>query len=326
VTSSPDDARRLTVATLDELWSNGAPIALPLNGVPACELRLDPAAGEITLVTTYESPEPDVTRLRNITFNPIASDGQELAELTVRVDGNTHGAYSLLATIADGLQINDQPLRAAVAVGCDRHKDLFASRGTLTQEKEIGLFGELLFLDFLIGRVGPAKALAAWQGPFSEEHDFAFVGLTVEIKTTSSERRRHTIHGLTQLVPVRGLPLSLISIQVTRSSPDVGQTLPQLVADVHRRSSSHRSTLDAMLDQFGWESEAADLYGTSWRLRSEPRAYSVDGVFPAMTPDVLASVVPSFGLVSEVMYRVDLSDFAHEPLDDPIGAFVEMRD
>lgn len=326
MTPSPDDARRLTVTTLDELWSGGAPIAIPLKGQPACELRLNPATGLITLVAPYETPEPDVARLRNITLNPVVSDGEEFAELTVRVAGNVHGAYSLLATIADGLQLGGLTLGAAVAVGCERHRDLLATRGALTLEKEIGLFGELFFLEFLLETIGPDTAVAAWQGPLSEEHDFSFESVTVEIKTTSSERRRHTIHGLTQLVPVRGLPLTLISIQVTRGSPDLGRTLPQLVADVRQGARGHRVVIDGMLDLFGWQSDAAELYGTSWMLRSEPRAYSVQGIFPAMTPDLLAPVIPSFGLLSEVLYRVDLTDFEHDSLPGPIGAFVETKD
>jgi len=326
VTDSPDDARRLTVSTLDELWRGGAPIAIPLNGEPACELRLHPAGGLVTLVAPYEPPEPDVAKLRNIEFNPVVSDGEDFAELTVRVAGNVHGAYSLLATIADSLQLEGLTLAAAVAAGCERHRDLLATRGVLTPEKEVGLFGELLFLEFLVKTIGPDSAVAAWQGPLSEEHDFSFENMTVEIKTTISERRRHTIHGLTQLVPVRGLPLRLISIQVTRASPDVGRTLPQLVSDVRKGAGGHQVLIDGLLDQFGWQSDAADLYGTSWTLRSEPRAYSVQGTFPAMTPDRLAPVIPSFGLLSEVFYRVDLTDFEHDPLPGPIGAFVQTKD
>ena len=325
MTLSPDDARHLTVTTLDALWSNGAPIVIPLKGEPTCQMRLDPPTGLITLVTPYETPEPDVARLRNITFNPVVSGDGDFAELTVRVDGNMHGAYSLLATIADGLQLNGLPLGAAVAVGCARHRDLLATRGALTMEKEIGLFGELLLLEFLIETIGPDRAVAAWQGPLSEEHDFTFESMTIEIKTTSSERRRHTIHGLTQLVPARGLPLCLISIQLTRGSPELGRTLHQLIAGVRQRAGARQVAIDGMLDLFGCRSEVAGLYATPWTLRSEPRAYSVQGIFPSMTPDLLAPVVPSFGLVSEVLYRVDLTDFEHDSLADPIGAFVEPR-
>ena len=228
MTISPDDARHLTFTTLDELWNNGAPMVLPIQGKPACRLQLDPKNSIITLVTLYETPEPDVAKLKNVGFSAVSAGEDELAELTVRVEGSVHGAYGLLATIADELQIEKMPLAAAVAAGVARHRDIFASRGAMTTEKEVGLLGELLFLEFLIHQIGAGPAISAWQGPLSEEHDFTFDSVHVEVKSTSSERRRHIINGLDQLVPLRGVPLSLLSIQFTRTSPTGGRTLPQV--------------------------------------------------------------------------------------------------
>ena len=101
MTISPDDARHLTFTTLDELWNNGAPMVLPIQGKPACRLQLDPKNSIITLVTLYETPEPDVAKLKNVGFSAVSAGEDELAELTVRVEGSVHGAYGLLATIAD---------------------------------------------------------------------------------------------------------------------------------------------------------------------------------------------------------------------------------
>ena len=326
MTASPDDARHLTFTTLDELWNNAAPMVLPIKGEPECRLQLDPKHGLITLVTAYDTPEPDVARLKNVGFNPVVEGDTELAELTVRVEGNAHGAYGLLATIADELQIAKLPLAAAVAAGVARHRNVLASRGALTIEKEVGLFGELLFLEFLIHQIGAGPAVTTWQGPVSEEHDFTFDTVHVEVKTTSSERRKHTINGLGQLVPLRGVPLSVLSIQLTRSSPEGGRTLPQVVAHVRTIAGGHQVAVDTMLTAFGWENDDADLYSTFWALRSEPRAFAVIGDFPAMTPDLVGPVVPNFGLLSDVSYKVDLSDFDYDSLPDPIGGFVESKE
>lgn len=323
MTNSPDDARHLTFTTLDELWNNGAPMVLPIQGEPACRLQLDPKNNLITLVTLYETPEPDVAKLKNVGFNAVSAGEDELAELTVRVEGSVHGAYGLLATIADELQIEKMPLAAAVAAGVARHRNVFASRGAMTTEKEIGLLGELLFLEFLIHQIGAGPAISAWQGPLSEEHDFTFDSVHVEVKSTSSERRRHIINGLDQLVPLRGVPLSLLSIQFTRTSPAGGRTLPQVVAYVRKVAGGHQVAVDAMLSSFGWQDDDADLYPTFWALRSQPRVYDVEGDFPAMTPDLVGPVVPNFALLSEVSYRVDLTDLQHDALPDPISGFVE---
>lgn len=42
-----------------------------------------------------------------------------------------------------------------------------------------------------------------------------------------------------------------------------------------------------------------------------------------MTPDLVGPVVPNFALLSEVSYRVDLTDLQHDALPDPISGFVE---
>jgi hypothetical protein len=201
---------------------------------------------------------------------------------------------------------------------------LTARRG-LTTEEEVGLFGELTFLEFLLRTIGAGPAIAAWQGPFSEEHDFVFNDVDVEVKTTVSERRRHVISGLTQLVSLRGVPLSLISIQITRADSEVGRTLPSLVAHVRRMASGHVVQLDQRLEALGWRSEDIDLYPTPWAFRTQPRAYHVEGEFPAMTPDLLAPVIHNFGLLSDVSYRVDLTDLEHDALRQPLSGFVEPK-
>lgn len=326
MTVPPEDARHLSFTTLDELWDNGAPMALPINGTPTCRLQLDPKNAQITLVTDYALPEPDVAKLRNVSLNVISGGDHDLAELTVRVEGNVHGAYGLLATIADELQIRKLPLAAATAAGVARHRNVFASRVALTTEKELGLYGELLLLDFLVRQTGAGPAIAAWQGPLSEEHDFTLDNVHLEVKTTSGERRQHVIHGLQQLVPLHGVPLSLVSIQLTRSSPTGGRTLPQTIANLRTVSGGHSVSLDARLSALGWRDEDSDLYPTPWCLRSRPRAYDVNADFPAMTSNRLADVVPNFSLLSDVSYRVDLTGLRHDSLPAPMAEFVQTKE
>ncbi|GAA4752331.1 PD-(D/E)XK motif protein [Gordonia alkaliphila] len=326
MTNSPEDARHLTFATLDTLWSTCAPMVLPIKGEPECRLQIDPKNGLITLVTTYDTPEPDVSNLKNVGLTAVSVGDDQLAELTVRVEDNVHGAYGLLATIADELQIEKMPLAAAVAAGVARHRNVFATRGAMTTEKEIGLFGELLFLEYLIHQIGAGPAISSWKGPLAEEHDYTFASVHIEVKTTSGERRRHVIHGLNQLVPLRGVPLSVLSIQLTRTSRDGGRTLPQVVSQVRATAGGHQVAVDAMLDSFGWQDDDADLYSTSWTLRSQPRAYYVRGGFPAMTPDLVGPVVPNYPLLSEVSYKVDLTDLPYDTLPDPLGGFVESKE
>jgi hypothetical protein len=274
------------------------------------------------LTTAYEPPEPDVAKLKHVQFKTAAVASGRRAELTIRATGNVYAAYGLLASIADDLQIEQRPLAAAVAAAVLRQRDILTTRSSLTIEQEIGLFGELLFLEFLIGVMGPEPAIASWFGPLSEEHDFVFDDIHLEVKTTVSEQRKHVINGLAQLVPVPGVPLSLVSIQLTRAPPSSGDALPTLIARVRDAAGGHSVRLDAMLAASGWDDHDEDLYPTRWTLRSRPRAFVVDQDFPALTPKRIASTVPRFALVSDVIYRVNVASLACAPLPSPLADFV----
>lgn len=319
------DARHLTFANLEMLWNGGAPLVLPVQGKPPCEMEFDPASKCVTLVTDYQNPEPDLARLQNISFEPMYVDGREVARITVRVDQNIHGAYGLLAVIADELQVAKSPLAVAVAAGVDQYREMLVARRGLTPEEEIGLVGELIFLNFLIHTVGAESAISAWQGPRSEEHDFVFANIDLEVKTTMSERRRHVISGLTQLIPRPDADLALLSIQLTRAGGSGGATLPSHVAQVRNLASGHIAQLDLLLASVGWSIDDADLYLTRWTSRSIPRAYLVDKFFPAITTEALVAVVPNAGLLSDVSYRVDVTDLQPSNLPKPLSGFVDSR-
>jgi hypothetical protein len=266
---------------------------------------------------------PDVSRLRNLTFGAVADGDREIGELTVKVEDNIHGAYGLVTCIADELQLASVPLADAVTAGVAQFKDVLAPRSGLSEAQEIGLFGEILFLEFLTGVLGPGPAIGAWKGASPEEHDFVFPDLHVEVKTTSTERRRHSITSLNQLVPLPDVPLSLLSIQLTKASAATGVTLSQMIAMARTRLQGHVGAFDAGLEFRGWTPELADLYNSLWVLRSVPRAYRVDLAFPALTPKSLASVVPRHDKLSDVSYRVDVTDLDHHMLPGPLAGFVE---
>ncbi len=323
MSESIKDARHYSLANVDAFWDAGNPVVLPIAGTPLCHLDVHPRTGTITLTTPFTPPEPDVAKWRKIDFRRVASNDGDLAELTVRVDDNIHGAYGLLASIADQVQLEGEPLAAAVATAIANHRGVFAGRAALSQDKEVGLFGELLVLGYLIDKIGAGSGVASWQGPLNEEHDFVFEDVHLEVKTTSGEQRRHMMHGFTQLVPLRGVPLSLISVQLTRSNHDGGRTLSQMVSQLRAQSGGHRPRIDDALEAWGWVDEDAGLYTTFWTKRSESRAYDVDDRFPALTVDRLASVVPNLTVVSNLSYRVDVTHFTNHALPGPLASLVD---
>lgn len=319
-----NDARHYSLENIDTLWSAGNPVVLPISGVPACRLDLHPVIGTITLATPFTPPEPDLAKWRYISFRPTAGDdGGRLAELTVAVEDNLRAAYGLLTSIADQLQVAKEPLAVAVASAIANHRGMFAGKAGLSQEREVGLFGELLVLEYLIGKIGAGPAAASWQGPLYEEHDFVFDNVHLEVKSTSGDQRRHMMHGFTQLLPLRGVPLNLVSIQLTRSNHEGGRTLSQLVSQVLAESEGYRPKIIDALNEAGWKDSDAELYTTFWAKRNEPRAYVVDDRFPALTLERLTQTIPNIKVVSELAYRVDVTHFAHTSLPGSLADLVE---
>lgn len=317
---TPSVTRHLAPDTLDHYWSERVPLVIPITGTPNCRIRIDPVSGVIALQTEYARPGPNLAKLKNITFEGFVDDGADSAEIAVQVDGSPRGAYTLLTTIADELQLEKQPLAAAVNTGVELHKGVLATRGGLSAEAEVGLFGELLLMEHLIAKMGPAASISAWQGPSKEEHDFVLPTARAEVKTTSSERRRHVIHGLEQLVPSPDTDLFLISIQITRAASDAGRSLADLIADVRNMAEEHVIALDRILEDSGWRESDAAMYQTAWALRSTPRAYVVGPGFPALTPD---RVTADLGRIDHVTYQIDVTGIQHVPGPVPVSTFTE---
>jgi len=297
---------------------------LALAGNPFCQVELDRSHGVVTLVTEPQTPEPDVTRFKNVSFVGDSLRVPGSAELIVQVKDNLHGVFALVLTIADELQKHRVPLAAAVATGISTHLNVFANRTAMSAEKQVGLFGELLLLEHLIGQIGAGPAVSSWQGSKPREHDFVFEALHLEVKTTTGERRKHMIHGLTQLVPVPGAGLAVISVQLTQSTLEAGTTLPELVNRIRSLTGGHIVDLNRLLESATWYDDDADLYPTPWELRSVPRAYRVTDDFPAITAASLDQV-PNIGLISDISYRIDLTDRTPDELSEPIAGFIATK-
>jgi hypothetical protein len=314
--------RHLTFENLDTYWAARLPVEIPVPGEPVCRLRLDPGHDEISLLTPLIGVAPDLSRFRNIELDTFTQDAESWVELRVKPVGALHAAYGLFTSITDRIQLMSESLAVAVARSIAGHRLVLAGRFGLSEEQEIGLYGELLVVESLLQRRDRAQAIATWHGPLSEEHDFTFLDGHVEVKTTTGERRRHLIGALGQLEPIRGIPLWLLSIQITRSSGADGRTLTQLVRDVRRLADDLVVQLDDQLAAAGWDDDLHDLFTTVWAQRSIPRCYRVDESFPALTGARLAQVVPHLGLVSDVLYRVDVTDLEHSTAPRALAFFV----
>ena len=310
--------------TVEAYFRLGVKAAFDLQQDPLVRMEIDPPHETIEVTTPAAGADPEVTAFERLGFSRFTRDGIEWFRLRVDARDMHYEAYVLLESVVDQLRAGTS-FRHAVSEAVVALKDLLASRSRLTEEKELGLIGELLVLQHVIETADESVAIASWLGPLAEEHDFAFGDFDAEVKTTKSESRTHLIGSETQLEPSPARPLHLISIQLTRAGNAAhGFTLVTLITDIRSRLDQSRRTFDLALEGLGWRDADADLYRTRYQLRTVPRAYDIDDQFPAITSPRLDDVVPNRAHVSGVTYRVNVTDLAHSSIGSPLNAFCEV--
>jgi hypothetical protein len=176
----------------------------------------------------------------------------------------------------------------------------------LSTEAEIGLFGELWFLE----RWAPfPDAIETWLGPTGHRHDFSAPRLSVEVKatrTTTDGPARHRIANLDQLDAPETGRLLLFSLQVV-ADPNAANTLPVLVERINRRLQSRADLLGVLnqrLAQVGWTPAAVTQHPQRWRIVAE-ELYTVSESFPRLTRATFATGIPAG--IDEIGYTLDLA-------------------
>jgi hypothetical protein len=284
--NAPDANRRhLSPEGFGQYLRSGAPSIVKIDGTPAVYLVIDATARQVALRTPLvRHGIPNLSGYQHISAEAIYWNDGQWCEL--RVSGDIiPDAYPILCAIADRIQLQSVDFHTAVTHALSSLRRLLAGRGRMSEEEEVGLFGELLVLKHFLQKAPSSDAIAYWQGPEGAEHDFVLPDGDVEVKSTTLETRCHWINDIHQLEPKLGRRLQLLSIQLTGASAD-GTTLMGLVEEVRRLvpDAGAAEELGRKLERVNWHDASAELYTTRFRLRTKPAVFNVDGAFPAMTP------------------------------------------
>ena len=143
-------------------------------------------------------------------------------------------------------------------------EELLRRRLSLSNEEEIGLWGELWFL---LQAPNIDRAIAAWRGPSGDVIDFVGGGIGVECKTTMRKLEHHFSQN--QLTRALGdLPVYFLSIWVDRDEIG-GRTLNDIAEEV-AKSCADRADLEKLLLAAGYSREDAALYHHRLRVLEAP--------------------------------------------------------
>jgi hypothetical protein len=278
--------RHLDLAILLNHVEDGVPHLYPFPGDPPVRLRIEGSVPRLSLEVTVDSKHdlPPST-LVNVRSTIVVIDGHRHLKVTVTGAALILDGHRMLCAIADRIQLDGLSPVVAYTETLEQWKEILVARSRMSREAEVGLFGELSLLEAL-----------------KEEHDFGVPDLDLEVKTTTSEQRVHTIHGLGQLTPTPGRALLLMSIQVT-SGGAAGRTLAELIVEIR---TAVGTAIDLGLARAGWDNGAADLYCERWVVRTRPAVFTIDAEFPALTRERVDRIHPSFVALDRADYRLRL--------------------
>lgn len=313
--------RHLDVSGFADYIRAEVPLEHIIRGTPDLTVFIDPSTPRIGLRTLADlrQPQPKTDR-ENLEVRTVRMAGQPHTEIFVTKSDLFLDAYLFLCSVADRIQLDGMSVGPALAGAVHAFGQLLERESKLSHDLEVGLFGELRLIRALSRNtahgIDVEELLNAWRGPDAEEHDLDLRGVDIEVKTTAAERRLHWIGSLTQLMPTVGRPLYLVSQQLTKAAAEDGQTLPQLIDQVRELLGDAPTAargFETGLLRAGWNDAFVGSCQTRWRLRTLPIAVEVSAGCPRLTPLMLDSVDFPAVAISEVRYRIDLTDWHTDP-------------
>lgn len=223
--------------------------------------------------------------------------------------------YYFATAIAERIVADGKTTIEAVTQELACFEDLLREISLLSIERQIGLLGELIFLERLTGKVG-LIALDAWIGPSGELHDFRIQKQEFEVKTTLKTHRIHTIHGAEQLVPTDGCTLHLVSVLL--GPPGAGESFSltekvKAVAALFASDTARRNQFTASLEAIGFREDDGIHYKRRFLIRRKIAVASIDKSFPALTRPAIHQVLgKSSSRIESVQYDVNIEGLESE--------------
>lgn len=292
----------------------GLPGRVVVREAPKVELFV--GAGGIRFGADFELPAGSVvppSPFTDIEIAEVRLDGVRCVEISTTAASLFSTFYLFAVDTARAVIERSMPPIEAVNGSLAHWRALLQTSTLLSEEKQLGLAGELWLLERLLAHMGPA-AIDAWVGPGSQSHDFRLGPTEFEVKATSGARRVHMINGLHQLAPTIDSALYLLSVRFTDAGSG-GETLGETVTRIGALlSPGDRQPYEDKLRAAGFRTDDAVHYSRRRRIADRPRLIAVvDGV-PRLTAAALAVLPAAFSTagISDVSYRVDVEGMGFE--------------
>lgn len=297
--------------------AEGAPTVLSMGGKKGIQLGYSPAENRmfVRLPVSPGTAAPP-SSFAEIQLDIRSVDSKPVLEVSTAADGLFREFHRFAGLLTEDFEKPSRTALEAFDAAIERWRELTSQRSLLSPEEQLGLWGELLFLAALLGKM-KGEAVAAWTGRnrnMPERHDFRLQGLDIEIKTTRLTKRSHVIHGLGQLAAGVGHGLYILSIRLEGAGAGQGRSLVDLVSRIRRGLSDNELATKSFEEKLGSvrfnDADAAN-YLERLKLADAPMLIRVDESFPRIVSSTLNNAMPAelAGRISEVSYRVDVDGF-----------------
>ena len=307
--SGKTEARHLEWKHLEEYLETSAPAAIPIEGEPTLYLIIEPFNERIAIRGPWSSAGdmPNLAQYRYFDTQMGTGLKGDWIEFGIAGKEVLYDAYPLLVEIANRIQDSEEDMGPAISHVLLSYRELLSTLGRLSEQQQIGLFGELLIVETLIPLIGKSDTLKAWRGPQCAEHDFGLVDCDLEVKTTTMNERKHRISSLSQLQPIHDRDLWLVTVQLRIGGLE-GRTLPLLIQNIDHLLIEQRLKIEFSnkLAQLGWNADCEHLYERRYVERNETVAYKVVSTFPSLTECSLISSGIGLERLSDISYMVNV--------------------
>lgn len=305
----------LSWETLERHLAQGSPSILSMGGTKGVQLGSNPSISRIfvRLPVPPETSAP-LNRLSELQVDVRIADGKPVLEVSSASPALIREFHRFAGLLTEDFEKPGCSAVEAFNSAVDRWQEFAARKQVLTSEQQVGLCGELVFLEALIGSIGGTAAVSAWTArtlQFAERHDFRTRNLDLEIKTTRGAIRQHIIHGLKQLEASPRSDLYVVSLRLEGAGAGTGTTLSDRVGSIRNRLANAHEALASFNERLKaakYRDADTESYSEKLRLADAPVLVKVENSFPRIVPRTLAETMPKSvaARVLHVEYRIDM--------------------
>lgn len=306
-------------------FGTGQPFVLAMGGSRGVRIGFDPVRQRLFI--RIERPEALISLPPSpyveIDIAGVQVDGKELIEISTVASHLRREFHHLARLLTEHYEDSTKAPSEALGAAIEHWRELVTQKAILSTEQQLGLMGEMAFLQAVIATHGVegADAWTAYASDAPDRHDFRLGSHDIEVKSTLSAARAHFIHGLHQLQPHSDRQLFLLSIRFATGGFSRGASLLDRVTVIQRAlaaDSARRDKFAQQLKRAGYIDANSAFYTTKYIIADAPIIIRVDNQCPRLQAEMLHDVLgQSVGsrISDNVTYQINVDGLGNALVD-----------